>query len=127
MAHTVISSSKCCLNVISKSSLTERLLHETAEAFTDQYSDGVSDYQDLLRSTFGDYSFRWYCIDMSDLVHVVTFTNVPRPRVLEYQGRPSRISTSDADTFEIRACQADCIRIGRLERRAKYPRAIHSL
>jgi hypothetical protein len=96
--------------LVLKAVLTAELTKQIADAFTDKQRDEMAT---LLTATFGARVFRWYCIDMSEAITTVTFSNSASPRCLVYRGVPARIAQVDADRFELQLQQVDSMRPGR--------------
>jgi hypothetical protein len=105
-----------------KSVLTVTLLHEIAEALTSRYSE-ENPLHKMIHDLVGGRAFLWYCIDMSDTVWKITFSDVDKPRLLLYQGLPAAIASNDAADLEVYAEQTDMILPGRLRVR-EYPHFI---
>ncbi len=115
----------CNLNnhsVVVKSVLTVTLLHEIAEAATSRYDEDKPLHK-VVRELVGERAHLWYCIDMSDTVWKITFSDADKPRLLLYQGLPAVIASNDAVELEIYAEQTDMVLPGRLRVR-EYPHFI---
>lgn len=111
--HVIVTSNKTHRVLGLKANLSAALAVTVGNAFTESF-DPEAPLHDLLRSMFGEHKYRWFCVDQSDVVYAITFSDAANPRVLEYQGAPASISAPDRATLEIRMQDIDMIRPGRV-------------
>lgn len=109
--------------LIVRASLTVQIAHRVAEAFTEAREERYA-LHDLLVSEFGDYTFRWYCIDMSHSWFDITFSDEANPRTLEFQGTPAAIAVADRAHFGLRLQLSELIKPGRLSPNEPHKYAI---
>lgn len=97
------------------------LSHRVAEAFT-PYRELSLPIHEVLVSTFGDFSFKWYCIDMSSSdVSFITFSNAANPSLFHYQDQPAAIAPVDRAPFSLMLRASELIKPGRLSPNAQHP------
>lgn len=100
--------------IVCKADFSLRVLHEIGEALTTSpaLEDDVTPFAMAIRNAFGQATqlFRWYCIDASDTVNILTFSHASNPKLLQYRGRPVQIASADADPLLIRVAPTDIIK-----------------
>ena len=109
MATVVVSSNLTHRHLALRAVLTHDLAVHIGNAFTSHYTDDCTVHA-FLRSIFGAKQSRWFCIDMTELIAVITFSDAPNPKVLHFRGHGAQIARSDADQFELRIQQVDLIK-----------------
>jgi len=120
MSNVIVTAAGRFEALIVRASLTVHIAHRVAEAFTKSKEESYP-LHDLLVSTFGGHSFRWYCLDMSANHVDITFSNQTNPRVLHFQGSPAVIANADREFFSLRIQHSDLIKPGRLNPQAPHP------
>lgn len=109
--------------LVVKASLNVHIAHKIAEAFTDAREKEYP-LHDMLVHCFGDRTYRYYCLDMSDTRYVITFSCSANPRTLNFQGVPASIATADRAEIYLVLSTPEVIKPGRLNPLAKHPYAI---
>jgi hypothetical protein len=111
--------------LIRASTLSVHIGHVVAEAFTAK-QDKLYPLHEMLVQEFGQHEYRWYCIDMSDISHTITFSDSANPRVLNYQGAAAAIAASDRAVFTLQLQTCDLVKPGRLDLSAEHPHFVAS-
>lgn len=100
--------------LVCKADFSLRVLHEIGEALTTSPSldDDVTPFAMAVRNAFGQGQqlFRWYCVDASDGISVLTFSNSPNPKLLHFRGNPVQIASTDADSQILFVAAVDIIK-----------------
>jgi len=109
--------------LIVRGELTAHLGWRIADAFT-QYRDKEDVLHGMLVASFGNVSFRWYCVDMSTSIYHITFSNAANPRVFHFQGAAAAITTADREFFSLHLQTSDLIKAGRINTTSVHPAAI---
>lgn len=113
--HVAVTASTGPKTLILKHTLNVDLVHNVAEAFTKGRRD--EPLHDLLNRSFGKFDYRWYAIDMSGAVWLVTFSNAANPELLHFNSLPARMVHS---AFTLHMQEADLVR-PRCARRKHFP------
>lgn len=106
--------------------MTVHLACLVADAFTESY-DEDRPLHDLLRRTFGTRQYRWYCVDQSNVVYGVTFSDAPSPGILTFHNVPAAVVQSDRQPFALYLFEADLVRPGNFSPQMKHPAFVNTL
>lgn len=107
--HLVVTSNLSREIVVLDSPPALNLVYCVAEAFSRSRSDEV-DLHVLLKNAIGDFRYMWYCIDMSDRIYKITYSDEDIPRILTFQGQAAVIAAADAAPLEVYIQEADLMK-----------------
>lgn len=100
--------------LVCKAEFSMRVLHEIGEALTisPELDHDIPPFAMAIRNAFGrgPSNFKWYCIDASSTVSILTFSHLANPKLLQFRGSPVQIASADADRQVLFVTPTDIIK-----------------